>query len=202
MALGMSVAPDMAGCSVTQADGSGYRTPVTSNDLAVAVDRAQYDAGAGPCLTAAADAEIQRIDAMEDSGYPGFAAAATLHGVQSSLSLPLTGGPEPAALNFYASTPAAFGPERPRAVADLLARCVTALMHGDPARTSATREDIVTAVAGRRLIRDAEDALMMSDRLSRADAYHRLALRSRVESRSIFDLARELLGRADPKARR
>lgn len=183
---------------MTRLAGGVYVTSLTSNDLAVTLDRSQYDAGSGPCMTAP-DGAARRPDAMDgESGYRDFAAAAMRHGVRSSLSLPLTGVPEPAALNLYAETPAAFAAARSQQVAELLARCVAELMSTGPRATTAAPVELAAALTRRRMMRDAEEALMASEQISRAEAFHRLALRSTAEQRSVFDIARELLGTVEP----
>jgi hypothetical protein len=192
---------------VTERFGDGCRTPISATNLATVMDRAQYDAGAGPCLTAADEGRSQQLDAAdEQSDYPEFAAAAARLGVRSSLSLPLVGG-RPAALNLYASVPAAFGGQRPRAVAELLARCMATLLYTGPvesigsggsAGAGADPAAMAAALARRRLMRDAEEALMVSDRLSRADAFSELLRRSKAEMRSVFGVAADLLDRVDP----
>lgn len=44
--LGLSVTPDALACSLTQQVGSGYRTTVSTDQLAVDLDQIQYAAGA------------------------------------------------------------------------------------------------------------------------------------------------------------
>lgn len=62
--------------------------------------------------------------------YPAYGSAAARRDVRSSLSLGLRGLDRPAALNLYASAPAAFTGDQSLAVADLLARSVTAVLSG------------------------------------------------------------------------
>lgn len=197
MTLGMGIVPEMAGCSVTRHHDGVFGTPISANDLAVALDEAQYEADAGPCLTAARG-EAQRLDAADrEPRYPEFSAAAARHGVGSSLSVPLPGVPEPAALNLYATVPAAFGAHRSRLVADLLARCLAALLE-EPAAPGPGPVDLAAALRRRTMMRAAEEELMVREQLSRAGAFHRLAERSVAESRSIFDVARDSLGDTYP----
>lgn len=53
MELGLRIAPDVVGCSVTEVFDAGGRTPVWANDVALQLDLAQYEDNAGPCLSAA-----------------------------------------------------------------------------------------------------------------------------------------------------
>src|SRR4051794_32137852 len=151
--LGLTAAPGVAGCSVTELTGDGYRTTAASGPLASALDQAQYDAGSGPCLVASDTGREQRLDAADrQRRYPEFAAASRQHGVRSSLSLPLVGVLLPSALNVYASTPDAFGADRPRAVAGLLARSVASLLQGRGIPSPVTAAELSAALERRRLV--------------------------------------------------
>ena len=196
--LGSDVAPDAVGCSITEiADGDRYRTPVYSDQLALDLDRAQYESGDGPCMAAARERQRHYFDAaLHGQRFPGFAEAAVERGVRSSISLPLTPADRSAALNLYATSRYAFDAERPRAVADLLARCVSALLMdttGRPVEEPAQQDRLQAAQARARLIAEAEAALMASRSLSRSDALTLLIRRSRAQSRSIFEVAREVV---------
>jgi hypothetical protein len=202
--LGRDVAPDTVGCSVTMIDGDRYHTPVFSDGVALDLDRAQYEAGDGPCMAAARKQRHEYFDAMADGDrFPGFTEAAVDRGVRSSISLPLTGPDRPAAINLYASSRYAFDAERPRAVAGLLARCVSALMTPADAPREAAGAPVPAgrmeaAQARARLIAEAETALMRQRSVSRTDALSLLIRRSRAEACSIFDVAREVVGEAGP----
>lgn len=206
--LGSEVAPDAVSCSITEiADGDRYRTPVYSDQLALDLDRAQYESGDGPCMAAAREHQRQYFDAASDGPrFPGFAAAAVKRGVQSSISLPLTSADRSAALNLYATSRYAFDGERPRAVADLLARCVSVLLSRahttDQPVTGPVRADRLHAAQERaQLIADAEAALMAGRSLSRPEAVTLLIRRSRAEARSIFEVARDVLRAGEAEVR-
>ena len=55
---------DRAGCSLTELTETGGRTPAYANGLSMTLDQAQYDAGAGPCLSAASTGAVERVDAV------------------------------------------------------------------------------------------------------------------------------------------
>jgi hypothetical protein len=200
MELGLSVAPGAAACSVTELTDSGYRTTVSVNELAMALDGAQYDAGTGPCLSAAAHGSLERMDdTAEQIAFPAFRAAAVRRGVRSSLSVPLTGLRRPAALNLYASPPAAFAAERSQAVADLLARCVTRLLSGGRPHPAATAAGLDAARARRSRVEHAQAVLVASAQLSRAEAFTMLTRRSQQQERSVFDIVDDILRGSGPQ---
>jgi len=198
--LGANVAPDAVGCSVTERVRTSYRTVTSANDLSDALDQAQYDAQAGPCISAADEGTVLKIDTVADRPlFPDFSEAAVAHGVRSSLSVPLPDPRRPAALNFYASCSEAFEPEHTRAVAGLLARCVaTVLPGGTVMMVPAAGTDELSTVRSRRTrMERAVTSVMEEEGLSRPDAFSLLVRRSRQERRSIHDLADDLLARTD-----
>jgi len=206
--LGRDVTPDTVGCSVTAIEDDRFYTPVFSDSLALDLDRAQYEAGDGPCVKAAREQHYEYFDVTTDGErFPGFTEAAVERGVRNSISLPLTGLEKPAAINLYASSGHAFDGERPRAVASLLARCVSALLappgrarEAADARVAPSRLEAAHARA--RLIAEAEAALMKQRSVSRTEATSLLIGRSRAESRSIFAVAREVVGAGEAEVPR
>jgi hypothetical protein len=66
------------------------RTAVFTDRLSPEIDQAQYDSGEGPCLEAFETGEVVAVNSMSDTGpYPVFRAAAFLHGINCTLSLPM-----------------------------------------------------------------------------------------------------------------
>jgi hypothetical protein len=91
--------------SVTCHAKDGFSTVAASSELAVAVDRAQYSADAGPCLSALTGGEPVPVpDIGATMNWPGFRDIAGELGLQGSLSVPLFAGRGTplAALNLYA----------------------------------------------------------------------------------------------------
>jgi hypothetical protein len=201
VALGHDVAPEVLGCSLTTLDSDHYVTPVYSHQLALDLDEAQYQAGDGPCVATAREHRYHSFDATTDAGrFPDFAKAAVEQGVRSSISLPLSGAARPSAINIYGSSRHAFDDERPRAVAGLLARCVSAVLSRPvpaEAASDVTPARLAAAQERARLIAAAETALMDSRSVSRPDALAMLMRSSRAEVRSIFDVAREVVGQSE-----
>jgi GAF domain-containing protein len=196
MELGVDVAPAVVASSVTVRTDGGFRTAASGNALALALDRAQYDAGAGPCLDAARTGASLRIDLVtEQPAYPTFSAAAAGHGVLSSLSVPLLHLDRPAALNFYSAAGAAFADEHSQRTAGLLGRCVAALLPGGKVEP----EVPVAMRVRRQLVDRALRELMAARRLDRAAAFDVLVRRCLAEQRSMFELAADLLDRAGPR---
>lgn len=207
VSLGLDVAPGSVGCSITQQLGEDYRTPVASGPLAMDLDLAQYRAGNGPCIAAARSGQHIRIKSMEaEADFPEFTAAAKRHGVQSSSSVPLLGSARPSALNLYASDPDAFDAERPAAVSSLLARCVTGLLQAGPVppppgEVPQLGSTVMAALAKRELVEGAQRVLMHRDGFTESAAFSWLALHSREQRQSIFEVARAVLDTEPEQAR-
>jgi ANTAR domain-containing protein/GAF domain-containing protein len=196
--LAGTVTGDSAGCSVTETFDGGYRTPVSSNSLALELDEAQYAADDGPCIAACRDGQLHSITTMEaERQYPQFTAAAEQHGVRSSLSLPLSGARRASALNLYAANESAFESPRSRATAELLARCIARLLPEPAPAPPPSGVALETAMANRTLIGRAEALLGERDGLSAEDAFEEMTRRSRSENCSIFSVARTIVGIGD-----
>ncbi|MCY1144173.1 GAF domain-containing protein [Actinoplanes sp. Pm04-4] len=90
--------------SVTSRLGNRYVTAAVGSDLAAAVDQAQYDDGAGPCLEALeADYPAFVPDIAATVTWPRFRDTAASLGLKTSLSVPLFAGSGVtfASLNLY-----------------------------------------------------------------------------------------------------
>ena len=195
VALGLDVAPDAVGCSITQLHGAEFNTPFASDELAMALDLAQYTAGTGPCVTAARNRQLQRVDDVTaDSRFLAWAEVATARGVRSSLSVPLMSTDRPSAVNLYASTPEAFANGRSRAVATLLARCISTLLPQEAApATSADDAALASARRDGRAVTEATEQLMRRDGTARSVAFDRLIRSAADSGRHVVDVAHELL---------
>jgi GAF domain-containing protein len=101
---GRAVLADCDSASITIIEGGRPVTVGSTNDTAQALDDAQYSAREGPCLAAAREGRMIRIDDIgTDERWPGFAASARVNGVRSSLSVPIeVSGPDTfAGFNVY-----------------------------------------------------------------------------------------------------
>jgi GAF domain-containing protein len=118
-------------------------TSVFSDPEAPDIDQAQYHHGEGPCLEAFRTGETRRIDSTaEETRWPEFCASCRVHGIHSTLSVPLTvDGETYGALNLYSRQKAAFGSAELR----------TATLFGAQAAIVLAKREVVLgrAVAGR-----------------------------------------------------
>ena len=201
VAVALGVGAETLACSLTELAGGGARTVAWSGAAALPLDEAQYAAGVGPCLSAARAGTVHHVvGAGELARYPEFAAVAHRHGVESSLSVPLVDVRWPAALNFYAATPDAFGAARSRAEADLLARCVSRLLPSGQSDQRVSPAAVAAALSQGDTIRRAQDTLTAQHGVSRQDALLLMIRRSQLEQRSIKDVAEDVCGGAGTEA--
>jgi hypothetical protein len=195
--LGLDVAPQVVGCSITElSQDGGARTSANTDDRTLDLDRAQYAAGDGPCVAAARTARRYYLsDLVDEPGFPEFAAAAADRGVRSSLSIPVVGAHRPAALNLYAVEPDSFRGRQPQAVAALLARCVRNLLGREAAseREDDARVREARARAGR--LARAEERLMATHGLARSEAFLRLSKEGEERRLPVQDVVDDLLAR-------
>lgn len=189
--------------SVTVHRDGEFRTLARSDELAMAVDAAQYAADDGPCLDALKVGEpIGVEDTGNGDGWPRFRQQAYSVGVYASLSIPLftAGGEVVAALNLYA--------RRPAEMAGLIARVVD-LFHGsDVAGRAADRPpleqgaaELVEALSAALRVHDdiqhALGMLMGRRQLSAAGAYSALREIAAKEELSLHEAATDLLDRLE-----
>jgi hypothetical protein len=106
------IAP-VAYASITAYRDDAVTTVATSSEIALAVDQAQYDGQAGPCLDALDTASPVAVpNVAATMRWPGFRASAYRLGVSASLSIPLFAGrgTAVAGLNLYGRDPNSLAP--------------------------------------------------------------------------------------------
>jgi hypothetical protein len=162
--------------AVTMFAADGHRTHAASDEVAEAVDLAQYAEDAGPCLQALqSGATVGVPDISQAVVWPGFRDVAWRYGVRASLSIPLfAGSGDPvAALNLYARDAAGMRP---------LIERVQACYQDGPTdgwpRLDVGSEHLVAGLTGalreRDLIQRALGLLMDREQIAAGLAYQRL----------------------------
>ncbi len=186
----------IAGCDLADVmlvHPSGATTPVATDPLAVALDRAQVEAGEGPCLYVALDDDaVVRADDLEtDVRWPGFGPKAVALGVRSALSYRLYLGEDRSdrigALNLYGHAPAAFDGRAVGLGEVLAAQCATVL-------TSAIEiEGLRTALSSRDTIGQAKGILMERYHVDGAAAFDLLRTTSQERNLKLNLVAEQLI---------
>jgi GAF domain-containing protein len=161
---------DANNAGVTLQRERGPATAAYHGDAALPLDQAQYDDDDGPCLTAFRTGEVVVVGKVSQTAdrWPAFAASAANHGIQSSLSLPLTVRDEiVGALNMYSSTPEAFDAQSVDLGQRFAQQAAVAISNADVYwRTFALTQNLETALENRDRIGQAKGILIATNKIT------------------------------------
>ncbi|SOD97790.1 GAF and ANTAR domain-containing protein [Blastococcus haudaquaticus] len=159
-----------------------------TSDLPRTLDASQQERGEGPCLDAAWDHEVVRVDDLpNEDRWPQFARRAADLGVGSMLCFQLfVAGDQLGALNLYSRTRGAFDD-------DSVDIGLVFASHAAVALAGAEHEaHLRTGMQNRDVIGQAKGILMERHRLTADQAFGVLARVSQELNRKLLDIAREL----------
>lgn len=193
---------DMAG--LTLLEEGRPRTGVFTDSEAPEIDRAQYDSGNGPCLSAFRDHQPYIIESTNDEyRWPEFAREAARHGIRSTLSMPvLARDVSLGALNFYSRRPAAFDADSADSMAHFASHAAVVLanthVYWDARRMS---DNLRQALESRATIDYAIGIIMASGGRTPDEAFQVLVKASQRENRKLREIAAEIVDRASRRDR-
>ncbi|MFP5282452.1 MAG: ANTAR domain-containing protein [Actinomycetes bacterium] len=202
--------PHVAAVGITLLDHSQRpSTSVCTGEVALAVDQAQYDENAGPCLEAYQRREVVRVDDTRTAGrWPSFSRRAVEVGIGSVLSLPLTAGDLAyGAFNLYATDVHAFRPDDhsdPQLDAQLFATQASVLLANAAAYWAAfdLAAGLKEAMKSRATIEQAKGVIMATRRCSAEEAFQLLVSASQRNNVKLRDVAaRVVAGRGGRSGR-
>jgi GAF domain-containing protein len=177
-------------------------TPVFTDEEAPEIDSAQYETGIGPCLDSFRDGVIHSIPSTrEDTRWRSFSEACQVHGVLSTLSIPVLASDERVgALNFYSRTERAFGDEEEILGTAFAAQAgiviTNARAYWD---AKVLGEQLAQALESRVVIEQAK-GLLMSTGLSSDAAFDALRKASQRRNRKLHDIAADIVADAEARA--
>ena len=194
---GMAVLHGCRAASVTLIVAGRPVTMAATDELAAHLDQAQYEADAGPCLTAAREGHVVRVDSIAcDVRWPAFQRAAVDRGIGSSLSVPLmiADADTCGALNAYADTAAAFDGDDEQVAATFAGQAAIAVSNVVAywASFELTR-NLQVAMEHRAAIEQAKGILMAQTRCGPDEAFTLLRHRSQSENRKLRDIAIDIV---------
>jgi GAF domain-containing protein len=201
---GCALLANCSAASVTIIERSRPSTAACTDEIAEVLDTIQYDAGEGPCLSAAREQRVVRIDDMRsDDRWPTFAGAAAQRGVLSSLSIPLVlaGDQRFGGLNIYGQPEGAFSVDDEQLATEFAAQA-SAVVSNVQAYWSAfemTRH-LTLAMESRAVIEQAKGVLIARHGLGDEETFDMLRSRSQAENRKLRDIAAELVEQARQQA--
>jgi transcriptional regulator with GAF, ATPase, and Fis domain len=200
VAVALNAVPGARYAGISLVEG---RTTVTTraatDDVVTAVDRAQYDTGQGPCLTALYhEPVVQMHDVARELRWPGFTSRIANMNVRSMLSFQLfTADDRLGALNLYAIEPNAFTVESEQ-VGSLFAVHAAVVLGG-----AQRYEKMNRALGMRDLIGQAKGILMERHKLTGDEAFALMVRVSQSMNVKLRDIAVHLTrtGELGPPAR-
>jgi GAF domain-containing protein len=197
---GCGLLTNCASASVTIIERGRAITVGSTSDVAEALDDAQYSAGDGPCLTAARDRVVVRIDEADtEQRWPDFCRRALEHGVHSSLSLPLSLSGDDAwgGFNLYGSVRASFT-EADEQLCQAFATQASIVVSNVQAYWASLElsRNLGRAMESRGVIEQAKGILMANRRVTADDAFDLLVARSQTENRKLREVAENVVREA------
>jgi GAF domain-containing protein len=201
---GCALLTNCSAASVTIIEGGRALTAAYTDESAEVLDTIQYDADDGPCLTAARQQRLIRIDDMtSDDRWPIFADAAAQRGVLSSLSVPLAlaGDARMGGLNIYGQLEAAFSADDEQ-LATAFATQASVVVSNVQAYWAAFEmtRNLTRAMESRAVIEQAKGVLIARHGVGDDDSFDMLRSRSQTENRKLRDIAAELVEQARQQA--
>jgi hypothetical protein len=162
---------ELSSITLREADGR-LRTPVTTDEDALAVDRAQYEAAEGPCLDAL-DETFVRVDALPDARWPRLGERPIERGVRAVSSYRIDlGDDRRGSLNAYGKAVRAFDDEAVE-IGLILAAHGSVAVRFVEIREGAQRMEahLTQALASREVIGEAKGILMERLRVTPDEAF-------------------------------
>lgn len=174
-------------------------TAVASDGVSRAVDQAQYDDDAGPCLDAFRTGQSVLVDDTRTVAerWPSFSARAGAEGVLSTLALPLNAGGETLGVfNLYSTVPDAFDEQVDRDASLFVTQAAVVLAN---ARAYWQMFDLAaglqTAMTSRAVIEQAKGVIMSATGCDADKAFALLRQQSQLENRKLREVAEEVARR-------
>ncbi|WP_138846305.1 GAF and ANTAR domain-containing protein [Rhodococcus pyridinivorans] len=188
------------GAGITLVDEAGNRsTSAATGQVVQRLDVLQYELGEGPCLTAARDAAVVRVDDLEqDRRWPAWSTQAVQVGMSSSLSVPLQyGGRRLGALKVYSDRPHAYTSDSEEILGRFAeqAAILVANMHLLFAAETLD-ERLRRALRDRDLIATAKGIVMLRENLGADRAVQRLLESSARQRIAVREVAAEIVASA------
>jgi hypothetical protein len=162
---------ELSSITLREADGR-LRTPVMTDEDALAVDREQYETREGPCLDAL-DEAVVLVGALPDARWPELGERPVEAGVHAVSSYRIDlGDDRRGSLNAYGRTPGAFD-DHAVGFGLILAAHGSAAVRFVAAREGADRIEahLTTALASREVIGEAKGILMERLRVTPEEAF-------------------------------
>lgn len=183
--------------SITMLKRGEPTTPVCTDKAALDLDKTQYAAGDGPCLTAIRHQGAEAVTVATEPRWPPFIAAAKELGVQAVLSVPLGDGDVVhGALNLYSRSVGEYD-EEARETACLFADQIGIAAANASAYAEAYElsRQLQEAMESRAVIEQAKGILIAAQRCPPEDAFDILRRASQNQNRKLRAVAADIVER-------
>jgi GAF domain-containing protein len=185
----VTTVPGADECGISYVIGRSRVQPrAATSDLPRQVDALQEELQQGPCMDAAWDQEVVRVDDLAvDERWPELSRRASALGVGGLLCFQLfVAGDKLGALNLYSRVPHAFDEEAEEVGQMFAAHAAVALAGAEH------EEHLRAGLRSRDLIGQAKGILMERHKLTADQAFAVLSQVSQEHNRKLVDVAREL----------
>lgn len=198
--------PAIAFCSITLIQRKKPVTVASSEEKAVRLDKTQYTAGDGPCLSAIRNQDVVHVpDLKNERRWPAYTVAALQVGVGSSLSVPLfLEGEAEAGLNLYSTRSHGFSGEDISTVESYSYHASKALrLAVRISQLAEAKTNLTAAMESRTTIDLATGAIMAQNRCNQATAIKILKIASSTRNVKLRDIAASVVASLtqDPRVR-
>ncbi|MFJ6535091.1 GAF and ANTAR domain-containing protein [Paenarthrobacter sp. NPDC091711] len=198
--------PAIAFCSITLMQRKKPVTVASSEEGAVQLDKIQYGAGDGPCLSAIRNQTAVHIpDLSQEHRWSSYTEAALEVGVGSSLSVPLAlSGEAEAGLNLYSTRSEGFSREDIDAVESYAYHASKALrLAVKISQLAEAKTNLTAALESRTTIDLATGAIMAQNRCNQETAITIMKIASSTRNVKLRDIAASVVASVseDPRVR-
>jgi GAF domain-containing protein len=197
--LAKETVPESTGAGVSIIKGGRRVSSGSTDDRVREADALQYALDEGPCLTAAIQCELVRLDDVAtDRRWPRWAAAVQPLGVRAVLSAPLVAGEEGlGAIKVYSDRPGAFDGHSEQLLIRFSAQAALLVANVQTHdRAKRLSEGMRHAVSDRDLVSVAKGVLMGRNSIDENTALRTLISRSQEEGTGLVEAARAVVDSA------
>jgi GAF domain-containing protein len=187
----------LSGCGLMIEDAEGgLQFVAATNEVSMALERAQVDSQEGPCIDAFVEmTEVETEDLSVDARWPGLARLAEPLNVHGVLGCPVfVDGISVGSLDVYLDEPHQWDESERRAIrryADVVGSSLASAMQLRD--MSDVVDQLQRALGSRVVIERAVGYLMAREKVQATDAFERLRATARNQRRKVRDVAAEVL---------
>jgi GAF domain-containing protein len=194
--LAQETVPGSSGAGVSIIDERDRRSSGATDQRVLNADDLQYELGEGPCLTAAAERRLVRIDDLaDDNRWPRWATAANSLGLRAAMSAPLVAGNSTlGAIKIYADQPHVFDARSEELLGLFAAQAAILVANVQPQdRGKRLSQDMRNAFRGRDVMNMAKGVLMGRNGVDEESALAHLLARAEEDGTTVAQAAEAVL---------